>query len=72
MSKKYTAIRLIDLPKGSEINYENNGEWVVRITERICGERTSAYDSEPDFDYIRYPFSGTLSDCYAWIQLFKR
>ena len=48
-------------------NQGNTYQVVEMVT--IFGERTSAYDSEPDTVSYKNVFYGTLSDCEAYIRL---
>lgn len=45
----------------------DNGYEVVSTTT-IFGDRTTAYDSEPDSKSEKTEFSGSLSDCYCYIK----
>jgi hypothetical protein len=48
--------------------YINNTYEVFKITTKY-GERTSAYDSEPDDIEEESVFQGYLADCEAYIRL---
>jgi len=61
--------RTKNIPREDLKGWSSGGEWIVIETETIEGERTSAYDSEPDKVIVNYPFSGSLADCNAWVQL---
>lgn len=66
---KYQVTKTKNISEEELKGWDSDGEWIVIETEIISGERTSAYDSEPDTVIVRYPFSGNISDCNSWIQL---
>ncbi len=44
---------------------------VIKITT-IRGERTSAYESEPDVEKKEAVFKGSTAECYAYILLHEK
>lgn len=52
-----------------KVKSKDNNEYVVIEINIIPGKRINAYDSEQDQEVISEVFSGSVSDCYAYIML---
>ncbi len=62
MKRKF-KVKLVD-------NNTNTYEVIEYVTTH--GERTSAYDSEPNTTVINKVYKGSLADCDAYIRLHER